>query len=214
MDPSLPIQPGDVITYRLSVTNVGVGAAFDVDVSDELPAEFLYVPGSTNATWPSGSYTADPAGAPGPDLAWDTSAELWPDETLTLEFQAVVTSAVVQGEVYTNSMCATGTEGDGTPIPPDMSATYLADTDPDDCSSVSHVAAAVPALSVDKEIVDVIRGGASIWPTDAVEPGDLIHYRFTIRNVGDGIATTSTSPTSFPRALSTTPTTRRDLYGG
>ncbi|HAF69937.1 MAG: Hypothetical secreted protein, NosD and DUF11 family [Acetothermia bacterium 64_32] len=188
IDPSLPIQPGDVITYRLSVTNVGAGAAFDVDVSDELPAEFLYVSGSTNATWPGGSYADDPAGAPGPDLAWDTSAELWPDETLTLEFQAVVTSAVVQGQVYTDSMCATGTEGDGTPIPPDMGATYPDDTDPDDCSSVSHVAAAVPALSVNKEIVDVLRGGASIWPTETVLPEDVIVYRVVARNVGLGTA--------------------------
>ncbi|MBC7222544.1 DUF11 domain-containing protein [Candidatus Bipolaricaulota bacterium] len=183
-----PIEPGDIITYTLTVTNVGEGRAFDVDVSDELPAEFRYVSGSTTASWPGGIYNSDPAGAPGPSLFWDTSAELGPGESLTLEFQALVTSAVVQGQIYTNTMCATGKEGAGYSILPDMSAAVPADSDPDDCSSVFHTAAAIPALSVDKEIVDVLRGGVSIWPTDTVEPGDLIHYRFTIRNVGLGTA--------------------------
>jgi uncharacterized repeat protein (TIGR01451 family) len=186
--PGTPIQAGDVIRYRLTITNVGGANAYNVDLSDELPVEFLYISGSTSASWPRGSYTADPAGAPGPNLFWDTSAELGPNETLVLEFQAVVTSAIVQGQVYTNTLHATGEEAEGTPIPADMSGTIPGDTDPDDSDSVSHVAAAVPALSVDKEIVDVIRGGISIWPTTAVEPGDLIHYRFTIRNVGDGTA--------------------------
>ena len=186
--PGTPIQPGDVIRYRLGVTNVGGAHAYNVDVSDTLPAEFLYVEGSTNATWPRGTYSLDPGGAPGPDLSWDTSAELAPDETLTLEFEAVVTSAVVQGQTYTNTMGATGEEGEGTPIPPDMSESVPADNDPDDMDSVTHKASAVPALSVNKEIVDVLRNGVSIWPIDRVEPGDLVHYRFTIRNVGDGIA--------------------------
>ncbi|HIQ00631.1 MAG TPA: DUF11 domain-containing protein [Anaerolineales bacterium] len=186
--PGAPIEAGDVILYRLEATNVGGANAYDVDFSDNLPAEFLYLSGTTEGSWPSGSYTSDPAGVPGPDLVWDTSAMLGPGETLTLEFQAVVTSAVVQGLVYTNTMCATGEEGDGTPIPSDNSSQVPQDDDPDDCSSVSQVAAAVPALSVDKEIVDVLRGGVSIWPTDAVEPGDLIHYRFTVRNVGEGTA--------------------------
>lgn len=184
----IPIQAGDVIRYRLEVTNVGGANAYDVDVFDALPVEFLYIAGSTSATWPRGSYGTDPAGAPGPNLFWNTSAVLGPNETLALEFEAVVTSAVVQGQIYTDAMRATGEEAEGTPIPPDMSGTIPEDTDPDDSDSVSHVAAAVPALSVDKEIVDVIRGGVSIWPTSVVEPGDLIHYRFTIRNVGAGTA--------------------------
>ena len=186
--PGTPIQAGDVIRYSLTVTNVGGANAYNVDVFDILPVEFLYISGSTSATWPRGSFNADPAGAPGPNLFWDTSAVLGPNETLILEFRAVVTSAIVQGQVYKNAMGATGEEAEGTPIPPDMSWTIPGDTDPDDSDSVSHVAAAVPALSVNKEIVDVIRGGVSIWPTSAVEPGDLIHYRFTVRNVGDGTA--------------------------
>lgn len=188
LPPSVPIQPGDVIHYRISAENVGGNTAFDVDLFDTLPLEFSYVPGSTSASWPSGSYSRDPDGAPGPNLSWNTSAELRPDKTISLEFKALVTSAVVQGELYTNTMRATGQEGEGSPIPPDMSGTIPADTDPDDSSFVSHAAAAVPALAVDKAILDVIRSGVSVWPTETVEPGDLIHYRFTIRNVGQGIA--------------------------
>ncbi|MCX7844549.1 MAG: hypothetical protein N2507_04350, partial [Candidatus Bipolaricaulota bacterium] len=180
-----PVQPGDVITYTLQVTNVGTGWAFDVDLWDVLPVEFLYVAGSTSATWPGGSSTADPAGAPGPNLAWDLSATLRPGETLTLQFQAFVTSLARQDFRYTNAMRATGTEGDGTPIPPDSG--LPGDTDPDDADEVVHPAA-VPALALDKAIVDVLRGGASRGPAGPVEPGDVIVYTVTIRNVGFGVA--------------------------
>ncbi|MCS7240500.1 MAG: hypothetical protein NZ651_04570, partial [Candidatus Bipolaricaulota bacterium] len=180
-----PVQPGDVITYTLQVTNVGTGWAFDVDLWDVLPVEFLYVLGSTSATWPGGSSTADPAGAPGPNLAWDLSATLRPGETLTLQFQAFVTSLARQDFRYTNAMRATGTEGDGTPIPPDSG--LPGDTDPDDSDEVVHPAA-VPALSLDKAIADVLRGGASRGPAGPVEPGDVIVYTVTIRNVGYGVA--------------------------
>ncbi|MCX7750690.1 MAG: hypothetical protein N2320_03960, partial [Candidatus Bipolaricaulota bacterium] len=180
-----PVQPGDVITYTLQVTNAGTGWAFNVDLWDVLPVEFLYVAGSTSATWPGGSSTADPAGAPGPNLAWDLSATLRPGETLTLQFRAFVTSLARQDFRYTNTMGATGNEGEGTPIPPDSG--LPGDTDPDDSDEVVHPAA-VPALSLDKAIADVLRGGASRGPAGPVEPGDVIVYTVTIRNVGFGVA--------------------------
>ncbi len=182
-----PIEPGDVITYLLQVTNVGGGWAYDVDLTDELPVEFRYVAGTTEATWPLGSSTADPGGAPGPNLAWALAATLRGGESLELTFDAQVTSDVQQGFTYTNTLWATGTEGDGTPIPPDSSSRVPADDDPDDSSAVS-LATVVPAFRVDKTISDVVRGGVSLWPTDAVEPGDLIEYRFEIWNIGTGTA--------------------------
>lgn len=180
-----PVEPGDLITYTLTVTNVGTGWAFNVDLWDELPVEFHYVGGSTRASWPSGSSTADPSGVPGPSLAWDLSATLLPGETLTLSFQAVVTSLARQGRSYTNQMGATGEEGDGTPIPPESG--LPGDDDPDDEDEVIHPAN-VPALALDKAITDVLRGGTSRGPSGPVEPGDVIVYTVTIRNVSGGAA--------------------------
>lgn len=182
-----PIEPGDVITYLLEVTNVGDGWAYNVNLTDELPEEFLYVVASTEAAWPLGSSVDDPAGVPGPNLAWALGATLRGGETLTLTFDASVTSDIRQGLSYTNTMWATGEEGDGTPIPPDSSDRVPEDDDPDDSSDVT-LPTVVPGLRVDKAITDVLRAGASIWPVSAVEPGDVIEYRFEIENIGTGTA--------------------------
>ncbi|MCR4392674.1 MAG: hypothetical protein NUV94_07975, partial [Candidatus Acetothermia bacterium] len=182
---NVPVEPGDLVTYTLTVTNVGAGWAFNVDVWDELPVEFAYVAGSTSAAWPGGSSSADPSGAPGPSLAWDLGATLLPGEALTLSFQALVTSLARQGRSYTNTMGATGEEGNGTPIPPDSG--LPGDDDPDDSAPVVHPAT-VPALALDKAIADVLRAGVSRGPTGPVEPGDVIVYTVTVRNVGGGTA--------------------------
>jgi uncharacterized repeat protein (TIGR01451 family) len=182
-----PIEPGDVITYVLQVSNVGGGWAYDVYVTDRMPQEFAYVGGTTEAVWPMGSFTDDPAGAPGPDLEWILGATLAGGEALSLTFGGLVTSDIRQGFTYTNTMWAAGTEGDGTEIPQDSSPRVPEDDDPEDSSFVT-LPTVVPALQVEKTITDVLRSGAGIWPTDTVEPGDLIAYRVDIRNVGTGTA--------------------------
>ncbi|MGQ9734128.1 MAG: CARDB domain-containing protein [Candidatus Bipolaricaulia bacterium] len=185
ISPSQPVEPGDLVTYRLTATNVGQGRAFDVDLSDSLPVEFTYLSGTTEAIWPSGSSTADPAGAPGPDLFWDLSAALGPGETLTLTFQAVVTSAVEELRSYTDRMCTTGREGNGEPIPPDNSALVPQDVDPDDCSSVVHPAA-VPALVTEKAVAAIVRGGQPA--AQPLLPGDIVTFELRVWNVGSGVA--------------------------
>ncbi|MBS3787670.1 DUF11 domain-containing protein, partial [Candidatus Bipolaricaulota bacterium] len=121
------------------------------------------------------------------DLDWDVSATLGAGETLTLTFDALVTSTIIQGNSYTNTMSASGEEGNGSPIPADNSDLVEDDTDADDSSSVTHLTAE-PGLSVNKEIVDILRNGSSIGTTGPVEPGDVIEYRFTVENVGQGTA--------------------------
>ncbi|MDH7505830.1 MAG: CARDB domain-containing protein [Candidatus Acetothermia bacterium] len=185
ISPDQPVEPGDIVSYRLTVTNVGQGRAFDVDLSDTLPVEFAYLPGTTQAVWPSGSSTADPAGAPGPDLFFDLSAELAPGEALALTFQAAVTSAVEELKSYTDRMCATGREGNNDPIPPDNSTLVPQDTDPDDCSSAVHPAA-VPALVTEKAVTAIERRGQPA--EQPLLPGDIITFELMVRNVGSGTA--------------------------
>ncbi|MCX6094068.1 MAG: hypothetical protein NTY63_04495 [Candidatus Bipolaricaulota bacterium] len=181
-----PIAPGDVVTYRLTVANVGRGTAFNVGLEDELPPPLSYVGGSATASWPGGSATADPVGVPGPSLSWPLSVALGSGEAMALEFDALVGS-VLQGSAYVNAMTAVSNDATGAPTPTDRSDEAPDDTDADDASAVS-LPAIIPALSVDKVIVDVHRGGVSLGAIPAAVPGDVVTYRFTIRNVGNGAA--------------------------
>ncbi len=180
------VEPGDIVTYEVGVTNVGDGPAFRIDLFDELPAGFLY-DGGTEATWPSGASTADPLGAPGPLLTWLLEANLKADEELVLRFEALVTSDIVQGTTYTNTVTATGEDGAGEEIPPDNSEAVPDDNDPDDTSDVSLIGA-VPALVTDKSILSISRDGRSLGAVETIEAGDVITYALRITNVGLGTA--------------------------
>ena len=86
---------------------------------DTIPSPyFSYVNGSTSAAWPGGAYTADPAGAPGPDLDWDIGATLAPTETLVLTFDMSVDQWAAYG-IQTNTGTAYGLDGAGTALPED-----------------------------------------------------------------------------------------------
>ncbi|MDD5646792.1 MAG: hypothetical protein PHW86_06445, partial [Candidatus Bipolaricaulis sp.] len=181
-----PIEPGDVVTYRLTVENVGRGTAYNVGVEDELSPSLSYVVGSTTSQWPGGPSTEDPAGAPGPSLSWPLSAVVRPGEVLTLRFDAVVGS-VLKDSPCVNVMKASSNDADGGPTSPDRSDEIPADIDADD-SSVTILSSTLPALSVDKEILDVNRAGVSLGAVPSAVSGDVVTYRFTIRNVGNATA--------------------------
>ncbi|MGD9675589.1 MAG: hypothetical protein AB7V19_02780 [Candidatus Bipolaricaulia bacterium] len=181
-----PIEPGDVVTYHLTVENVGRGTAYNVAVEDQLPPSLAYVVGSTAAHWPAGRSSEDPAGAPGASLSWPLSAVLRFGEVLALRFDAVVGSALKDSPCI-NVMAASGNDADGGPTPPDRAHEIPADIDADD-SSVAILSSTLPALSVNKEIIDVHRHGVSVGVVSSAVPGDVVTYRFTIRNVGNATA--------------------------
>jgi len=200
------VEPGDAVTYAVTVTNVGDGPAQNVDLVDRLPVGFRYE-GPTDATWPSGTSTADPTGVPGPVLAWPLGATLDASETLTLQFVSRVTSDIAQGASYTNEVTATGDDATGQPIPPDASDVVPADDDPDDASDATLVGA-VPALVTEKRVHDIVRDSRSVGPSASIETGDLVIYDLRITNVGDGTAydvdALDTLPSSFAYRSGTT----------
>ena len=182
-----PVEAGDTVRYALSVQNVGNGSAEDVNVSDVLPGPFAYVPATSFADWPSGTSTSDPTGGAGPELYWNLSVTLAAGEMLSIVFDAQVSSDVEQGKVYVNRMTAVGVDGAGTPILADNSVDVPGDIDEDDASDV-ELAAVEPGLSVDKEVIAVLRDGADLGPIDVAFPNDVVRYRYTIRNVGSAVA--------------------------
>ncbi|MBN1572536.1 MAG: DUF11 domain-containing protein [Deltaproteobacteria bacterium] len=174
-------EPGDTITYTYAVTNIGSGLATGVTITDTLPAELTYMAGSTLY---NGVPAANPSG---------TNPYTWaiPDiaggATFTLTFEGVVTTNVLNANLYDNVARVAGEDNLGNTIPTDNSLHIPAgDTDTDDSDNASFTAG-VPALTVDKEVVDI--NGVAFGPgNNSIQPGDYVTYRMRVNNVGDGTA--------------------------
>jgi uncharacterized repeat protein (TIGR01451 family)/fimbrial isopeptide formation D2 family protein len=86
----------DVFTYTLIVTPIGTGPAFDVMVSDSLPAPLVFVPGSITTTLG----TATVAGG---TISVEIPLLLPTDPAVTITFQARLGDGVEPGEIVTNT---------------------------------------------------------------------------------------------------------------
>ncbi|MBU1048685.1 DUF11 domain-containing protein [Candidatus Bipolaricaulota bacterium] len=188
-----PVEPGDVVSYRFAVTNVGGATAYEVEFSDTLPPGMQTVVGGTysvSAPADSGSLGLA-AGA----VTFTTTlgATIAGGAVLAADFTAVVTSGIEQGVDLVNTAEAIGFDGFGTEIPDanpaigDTSDSDAEDPDADD-TGIAVIGTEKPALSVDKIITQIIRRGLSIGIAEPVEPGDVVFYSYTIRNVGLGTA--------------------------
>ncbi|MBN1882560.1 MAG: DUF11 domain-containing protein [Deltaproteobacteria bacterium] len=178
------VEPGDRVTYDITVNNVGSGTAYDVTVTDSILAEFTYVVGSATS---GGGITVS---GPNP-LIW-TIASIPGYGSETVSFEVDVTSSVVEGSVYTNYAITTGEDELGNTIPADNTDHVPADTFvigtggvPEDSAEVD-VTARTPILSLDKEVISV--NGIAYPGLLTVQPGDYIVYRVTVNNTGTGTA--------------------------
>ncbi|MDH7490656.1 MAG: hypothetical protein QHH80_14270, partial [Anaerolineae bacterium] len=196
------VVAGDVVTFTIVVTNVGPGTAYNVDITDLMPSGWQYVAGSTSATWPSGSSTADPTVA-GQLLTWNLSATLNggdpTGETLTLRFKSRVTSAATAGP-NTDTGATTGDDGSGTQIPADTGQPDDWDLDDRDQETLTMLK---PALAVDKDITRIFdRNGVEILPKPTgVEAGYQVEYRFVVTNVGTATAYSLNVTDTLPAGL-------------
>jgi len=89
-EPTVLPPAGGAVTFTLQARAYNAPLA-NVDITDTLPLNWTYVPGSTHVTYPDGS-----TGHPDPTiddrtLFWDLSAPLDPNQSLTLDFQAQIT---------------------------------------------------------------------------------------------------------------------------
>ncbi|MBP8136751.1 MAG: DUF11 domain-containing protein, partial [Candidatus Eisenbacteria bacterium] len=80
------VQLGDVVAYTVQVRNDGNVPVGDLVVNDRLPAGFVFLPGSATV---NGRTIADPAGAPGAQLAF-TIGFLDAARELTLRYRVAV----------------------------------------------------------------------------------------------------------------------------
>ena len=157
----------DDVTFSLVVTNAGDAPVQDVAVGDALPAGgFSYVAGSTNAAWPGGTSTADPAITAGTQLDWGLHATLAPGEQLTLTFRMHV--GMVDLTDYTNTASATGFDGGGVAVTP---PTGTADI------TVVKPGTTGPAVAITKTLAKGQPGTVGL--------GDPVRYTIVVTNTGD-----------------------------
>ena len=82
----LPLE-GGIVTFTL-VSQAYQAPVVGVDITHTLPVSWTYVPGSTNIVYPMGQTTQPDPTINGQNLYWDLSADLQPNESFTLTFQA------------------------------------------------------------------------------------------------------------------------------
>ena len=129
-------------------------------------------------------------------------------ETLAAEYTVYVTSDIEQGVDLINVAATTSIDGAGNLIPgenADLDDTSDGDAeDPDaDDTGITVLETRQPALTVDKRVTNVIRGGASVGVVNPVLYGDVIGYTVTIRNVGLGTAYAVEFTDTLPAGLVT-----------
>lgn len=159
------VNAGQVISYAVTVRNVGGATATGVRVVDDVPADTTYVPGSATVGASSipDATGADPnpfASASGGYLLGDIPAET----AVTLGFEVRVQTTVPVGREITNVVTATA---DHTAEPTSASRT--------------HTVTSGPVLDLHKSAVPAAPG--------PVTARDRITYEITVRNVGQEPAT-------------------------
>ncbi len=162
------VEPGDTLTYTITVRNTGTAAATNVVVRDPIDTTKInqIIPGQ------GGTFA-------GNTITWNATttpalANLPVGASVTLTFTAVVLTTVANGTVIENQAQATSTEIT-TPEPSDDPRT----ADDNDSTKVTVVAGPTLADST-KEVRDN-NGGTP-------QPGDILTYTITVRNTGKGAA--------------------------
>jgi uncharacterized repeat protein (TIGR01451 family) len=122
-----PVEAGEVLSYTIIIANNGLGDATGVTVSDALPANTQFVPGSIVLDPPG----AGTAGTAPPSLA--TGVRIDAGQSVTVTFEVTVDKPLDAGAIIEN----------------DASATSIQDPTPTTASADSTVTT-TPAVQVDK----------------------------------------------------------------
>ncbi|MCX5849149.1 MAG: isopeptide-forming domain-containing fimbrial protein, partial [Deltaproteobacteria bacterium] len=125
------LKPGDVVTYTVTLTNSGGTAGTSAGVTDPLPANVTYVPGSLKVSIDGGPFVAKTDGADSDGVKYDagTKSVIAPDGgTLTIsdkntaghiwavQFQATLNAGTSMGSAVVNQADITYTSGTSPPV--------------------------------------------------------------------------------------------------
>ncbi|HEY4220874.1 MAG TPA: hypothetical protein VGO62_06010, partial [Myxococcota bacterium] len=160
------VEPGDTLTYRITVLNGGGNLATDVHVFDAIPGGTVYVPGSTQLR-----------GAPIPDLGGAGAPKPPTESGLAIGDLDAGLSALVQMKVRVTPSAPRGVRIDNQAI---LRATGVPDSVSDNPATPLVVGDPTPV---------VVGGGASliaqlVGAPSPVTRGQQLHYEIRVENVG------------------------------
>lgn len=170
------LRPGGRLTYSLRIANTGNENAVNVVVTDQIPSNTVYVPGSTTR---NGQPVAEDNGFP--FTAGFSVGRVEVGQIVTLEFTVQVPEDVTLGTVISNQAVLTA-EGEGTA----------------DGRRVIEVWSDDPETSVKNEPTRTVVGGFPILDARKIvtddnggelERGDTLTYTIDISNLGSADAT-------------------------
>jgi uncharacterized repeat protein (TIGR01451 family) len=165
--PTSTAQPGDVLTYQITITNSGNGVATNVPVSDDISAILAHATYNNDCSngCSFGSNT----------LSWTIPSIAANGGSVVLTFSVTLDSAFPNGTTHLpNTVVVTG-----------PGSNCAAESQDPDCSTDTTVAAA-PDLNAEKLVA--INDGA-FNHGGLAQPGDTLHYKITITNTGTAAAT-------------------------
>jgi uncharacterized repeat protein (TIGR01451 family) len=180
-DPNV-LLAGDTLRYTITVKNIGNGYATNVMLRDLVPANTVYVAGSTTL---NGAAVADIAGlsplvngmlinspADATPGAMPADASSNPANVATITFTVVVNAGVVDGTVISNQGFVTTFDNNIVDQPSDDPDTPTVN-DP-----TRDIVGNLPLLYAEKRVTLV----QDLGTPGLVDPGDVLRYTITIQN--------------------------------
>ncbi|MCP4986696.1 MAG: DUF11 domain-containing protein [Colwellia sp.] len=163
-DGGITVDPGDTITYAISVENVGNQHATGVVVSETVPEDTVFLAGSSDPAWSCLSTTA------GSSCSLDLGSVAVGTARLPFDFTVLVDSPVGAGVEQIFNTASVGDDGSGGT---DLDPTNNMSTD-----STPLAGATAPDLQLTKDDGDATVGA-----------GEIVAYTLTIANAGNQDAT-------------------------
>ena len=159
-------QPGDLLTYTISVVNDGTGAARDLIVTDVISESLTDIVPASGGFFDEDTRT----------ITWTPAAAVGAGDTLDLQFRATIVPGTANGTIIDNQALIDS---------PDIPARVLTD-DPatpaaDDPTRVTVESR--PDFATSTKEVFLAGGGGEF------QPGDEVVYRIVVRNSGTEDAT-------------------------
>ncbi|HOD29046.1 MAG TPA: isopeptide-forming domain-containing fimbrial protein [Syntrophales bacterium] len=183
------LKPGDTITYTITLTNSGSSPATAVTVTDPIPANLTYKPGTILVNIDDGAgFVAKTDAADADGVKYDAGTKsviangglsVLATKTWAIKFEATVNAGTTSGGAVTNQASISYTSGTYSPTVQTNGDTFLVST----------------LASVDLSTTDTNKTG---------NPGDQIAYKFTATNNGnanDKINLTVTSTQGWTWAI-------------
>ena len=182
------VQIGQTVYFSVTTTNTGNAPAEDIQVTDTLPYDLSYTPGSAVVEYSTGTTTAVDPSIIGSVLTWDfgTSSVLDPAEWLRIDFETEVLGTTTFGTA-TNVAQGDALDGGDVPVASVVASDSVLVTD--------------PSVTVDKHL--------AAGQDEHIQVGETVTFDIVVHNDGttrlDTIPLTDSYDPAYLEFVSATP---------